>query len=385
MIERSLLSEEHQIYADMVRRFVAAEVLPQHPQWEKDGVVPREIWRLAGANGLLCASIPPAYGGPGGDFLFGAIVAEEMARVVASGPNFSLHSDIIAPYLAAYGSEALKQAWLPKMVAGEAIGAIAMTEPDAGSDLQSMRTRAVLDGDHYRISGQKTYISNGQLCDLVVLACRTNDSPGAKGISLILVETDREGFRRGRNLEKIGMKAQDTSELFFDDVRVPVANIIGQEGKGFIQLMEQLPQERLLQAVKAIGLIEGMVEETIAYTQHRKAFGKQISDFQNTRFRLADVKSNAVMMRVYIDRCIELHLEGKLDAVDAAMVKLQSTEMASKVLDECLQLHGGAGYMWEYPVARGWAEARYARIAGGTAEIMREIIGRSLVGNGPKS
>ena len=382
MIERSLLSTEHQIYADMVRRFIAAEILPHHAQWEKDGVVSREIWQLAGANGLLCTSIDEAYGGPGGDFLHGAIVAEELARVVAGGPNFSLHSDVIAPYLAAYGSDELKQKWLPRMVAGEAIGAIAMTEPDAGSDLQSMRTRAVRDGDHYKISGQKTYISNGQLCDLVVLACRTNDTPGARGISLVLVETDREGFRRGRNLEKIGMKAQDTSELFFDEVRVPVSNVIGQEGRGFIQLMEQLPQERLLQAIKAIGVIEGMVEETINYTRQRKAFGKQIADFQNTRFRLADVKSNAVMMRVYVDRCIELHMQGKLDAVDAAMAKLQSTEMASKVLDECLQLHGGAGYMWEYPIARAWAEARYARIAGGTAEIMREIIGRSLLGKG---
>ena len=382
MIERSLLSTEHQIYADMVRRFIAAEILPHHAQWEKDGVVSREIWQLAGANGLLCTSIDEAYGGPGGDFLHGAIVAEELARVVAGGPNFSLHSDVIAPYLAAYGSDELKQKWLPRMVAGEAIGAIAMTEPDAGSDLQSMRTRVVRDGDHYKISGQKTYISNGQLCDLVVLACRTNDTPGARGISLVLVETDREGFRRGRNLEKIGMKAQDTSELFFDEVRVPVSNVIGQEGRGFIQLMEQLPQERLLQAIKAIGVIEGMVEETINYTRQRKAFGKQIADFQNTRFRLADVKSNAVMMRVYVDRCIELHMQGKLDAVDAAMAKLQSTEMASKVLDECLQLHGGAGYMWEYPIARAWAEARYARIAGGTAEIMREIIGRSLLGKG---
>ncbi|MEZ5738216.1 MAG: acyl-CoA dehydrogenase family protein [Burkholderiaceae bacterium] len=380
MIERTLYSSDHQLYADMVRRFVATEILPFHAQWEKDGVVPREIWRKAGENGLLCTSIGEAWGGPGGDFLHGAIVTEELARVVAGGPNFSLHSDIIAPYLDAYGSDALKQTWLPRMVTGEAIGAIAMTEPDAGSDLQALRTRAVTEGDHFVISGQKTYISNGQLCDLVIVACRTNDAPGAKGISLVLVETDRPGFRRGRNLDKIGMKAQDTSELFFDEVRVPRSNLIGHEGRGFIQLMEQLPQERLLQAIKAIAVIEGMVDETIAYTQSRKAFGKAIADFQNTRFRLADVKSNAVMMRVYIDRCIELHLQGKLDAVDAAMAKLQATEMASKVMDECLQLHGGAGYMWEYPIARAWAEVRYARIAGGTAEIMREIIGRSLVG-----
>lgn len=382
MIERTLYSPDHQMYADMVRRFIAAEILPYHDQWEKDGVVPREIWAKAGENGLLCTSIGEEYQGPGGDFLHGAIVTEELSRVVAGGPNFSLHSDIIAPYLAAYGSDELKQTWLPQMVSGQAIGAIAMTEPDAGSDLQSMRTRAVSEGDNYKISGQKTYISNGQLCDLVVVACRTNDTPGAKGISLVLVETNRPGFRRGRNLNKIGMKAQDTSELFFDEVVVPKSNLIGLEGRGFVQLMEQLPQERLLQAIKAIGVIEGMVDETIAYTQQRKAFGKAISDFQNTRFKLADVKSNAVMMRIYIDKCIELHMEGKLDAVDAAMAKLQSTEMASKVMDECLQLHGGAGYMWEYPIARAWAEVRYARIAGGTAEIMREIIGRSLVGKG---
>jgi acyl-CoA dehydrogenase len=319
----------------------------------------------AGENGLLCATVPPEYGGAGADFLYSMVVLEELAFAGASGPGFYLHSDIVAPYLVHYGNDALKSTWLPRMARGEAIGAIGMTEPAAGSDLQNIRTTAIRDGDDFVISGQKVFITNGQMCDFI-----------------ILVEADRPGFDRGRNLEKIGWKAQDTSELFFDNVRVPVTNLVGREGQGFIQLMEQLPQERLIQAIRAIAVIESALEQTVEYTTQRKAFGRPISSFQNTRFKLADVKSQAVMMRVFVDKCLAMHLKGELDAVDAAMAKLMSSEMMGRLLDECLQLFGGYGYMWEYPIARSWADARMARIAGGTVEIMREIIGRSLVGKG---
>jgi len=382
MFERDIFSAEHTIHRDSVRRFIADQITPHHAQWEKDGQISKEAWQLAGKNGLLCATVPEKFGGAGADFVYSMIVLEELAFAGASGPGFYLHSDIVAPYLVHYGSESLKEHWLPRMVTGDAVGAIGMTEPVAGSDLQGIKTTAKRDGDDYVISGQKVFITNGQLCDFIILACKTDPDAGSKGVSLILVEADREGFSRGRNLEKIGWKAQDTSELFFDNVRVPVTNIIGSEGRGFIQLMEQLPQERLIQAIRAIAVIETALEQTIEYTTERKAFGREIAQFQNTRFKLADVKSQAVMMRVFVDKCLEKHLQGELDAVDAAMAKLLSAEMMGKLLDECLQLFGGYGYMWEYPVARAWADARMARIAGGTAEIMREIIGRSLVGRG---
>jgi acyl-CoA dehydrogenase len=382
MFSRDLFTSEHEAYRDSVRRFVADEITPHHAQWEKDGQVSRDAWHKAGEYGLLCATVPTDYGGAGADFLYSMVVLEELAFAGASGPGFYLHSDIVAPYLVHYGNDALKSTWLPRMSRGEAIGAIGMTEPSAGSDLQNIRTTAVRDGDDFVISGQKVFITNGQMCDFIVLACKTDPDAGAKGVSLILVEADRPGFDRGRNLEKIGWKAQDTSELFFDNVRVPVTNLVGREGQGFIQLMEQLPQERLIQAVRAIAVIEAALEQTVEYTTQRKAFGRPISSFQNTRFKLADVKSQAVMMRVFVDKCLAMHLKGELDAVDAAMAKLMSSEMMGRLLDECLQLFGGYGYMWEYPIARSWADARMARIAGGTAEIMREIIGRSLVGKG---
>ncbi|MGB7298918.1 MAG: acyl-CoA dehydrogenase family protein [Burkholderiaceae bacterium] len=382
MFERDIFTSDHNLHRDSVRRFVDEHISPHHAQWEKDGQVSREAWQLAGQHGLLCATVPETWGGAGADFLSSIVVLEELARAGASGPGFYLHSDIVAPYIVHYGSDALKAHWLPKMISGEAIGAIGMTEPSAGSDLQNIRTSAIRDGDDYLISGQKVFITNGQLCDFIILACKTDPNAGGRGVSLILVEADRPGFSRGRNLEKIGWKAQDTSELFFDKIRVPASNLLGAEGRGFIQLMEQLPQERLIQAVRAIAVIESALDQTIAYTTQRSAFGRPIAGFQNTRFKLADVKSQAVMMRVFVDKCLTMHLAGKLDAVDAAIVKLLSAEMMGRLLDECLQLFGGYGYMWEYPVARSWADARMARIAGGTAEIMREIIGRSLVGKG---
>ena len=381
MFERDLYSSDHEVFRDSVRKFIADKVTPFHEQWEKDGQISREAWLQAGEQGLLCATIPEEYGGPAADFLYSAVVLEELARVGAMGPGFALHSDIVAPYLLKYASEDLKQKWLPKMVTGEIIGAIAMTDPSGGSDLANLKTKAVRDGDDYVISGQKVFITNGQMADIVIVACRTSDER-AKGVSLILVEADRAGFKKGRNLEKIGWKAQDTSELFFDEVRVPVSNIVGIEGNGFVQLMEQLPQERLLQGIRCASVIEAGLEWTVDYVRDRQAFGKTVASFQNTRFKLAEVHSKSTMMRVFVDRCIAMHLEGKLDANDAAMCKMLSSELMMELLDECLQLFGGYGYMWEYPIARAWADGRQSRLAGGTGEIMREIIGRELVGRG---
>ncbi len=378
MPQRALFTEEHEMFREQVRRFVDKEVVPYHDQWERDGVVSRDLWRAAGEAGLLCCEVPVEYGGPGGDFLHSAIVVEELARAGTTGPAFYLHSDIVAPYLMAYGSEDQKQHWLPKMVSGETILAVGMTEPGAGSDLQGMKTRAERDGNHFVINGQKVFISNGQLADLVVLAAKTDPEAGAKGISLILVEREREGFTRGRNLEKIGYHAQDTSELFFENVRVPITNLLGEENRGFIQLMEQLPQERLLIALRCATTIEAALEWTLAYTRERKAFGRTIFDFQNSRFKLAEVKTRALATRAFTDQCLAAHVRGELDTATASAAKLFTTEQLSWVLDECLQLHGGYGYMREYPIARAWADARMSRIAGGSSEIMKEIISRAL-------
>ena len=379
MLPRTLFSEEHEMFRETTRRFIEKEVVPHHAQWEEDGIVDRDLWRKAGEQGLLCCTVPEEYGGPGGDFLHSAIVNEEMARVGASGPAFALHSDIIVPYLQAYGSEDQKREWLPKVVSGETVMAIGMTEPTAGSDLQGIKTRADRDGNHFVINGQKVFISNGTIADLYILACKTDPSEGAKGISLILVEGDREGFKRGRNLEKIGCKAQDTSELFFEDVRVPITNLLGQEGRGFAQLMQQLSQERLVVAIRCATGIEAALDETLRYTTERKAFGKRLADFQNTRFKLAEVKTDALVTRAFVDQCLALHVKGDLSPEAAAAAKLHATEILNKVVDECLQLHGGYGYMWEYPIARAWADARMSRIAGGSSEIMKEIISRDLM------
>ncbi len=378
MSERAMFSEEHEMFREQVRRFVDKEVVPHHDQWERDGVVSRELWQAAGEAGLLCCEVPEEYGGPGGDFLHSAIVVEELARAGTTGPAFYLHSDIVAPYLMAYGSEDQKKEWLPKMVSGETILAVAMTEPGAGSDLQGMKTKAERDGNHFVINGQKVFISNGQLADLVVLACKTDPEAGAKGISLVLVEREREGFTRGRNLEKIGYHAQDTSELFFENVRVPMTNILGEENRGFIQLMEQLPQERLLIALRCATGIEAALDWTLEYTRGRKAFGRTIFDFQNSRFKLAEVKTRALATRAFVDQCLAAHVKGELDTATASAAKLFSTEQLAWVLDECLQLHGGYGYMREYPIGRAWADARMSRIAGGSSEIMKEIISRAL-------
>jgi alkylation response protein AidB-like acyl-CoA dehydrogenase len=322
--------------------------------------------------------MPVDYGGGGADFLTSAIMIEEMARGVYSGPGFRLHSDIVAPYLLNHGSEEMKRTWLPRMARGEAISAIAMTEPGTGSDLQAIRTTAIREGGDYVLNGQKTFITNGQLADFVLVACKTNPREGAKGVSLVLVETDRPGFSRGRNLEKTGMKAQDTSELFFENVRVPLSNLLGEESRGFAYLMSELPRERLLVAITAVATMEAALEWTVAYTRDRQAFGKPLAEFQNTRFKLAEVKTEATVARVFLNDCIRRFLDGTLDVPTAAMAKWWLTELEGKVLDVCVQLHGGYGYMWEYPIARAYADSRVHRIYAGTTEIMKEVVARSL-------
>ena len=378
MIPRTLYSEDHEIFRDAVAKFFEKEAVPHHGQWEKDGMVPPEFWRKAGQAGILCCDMPEEYGGGGADFKMAAIVNEEQARLNIPGPNFAVHSDIVAPYVLHFGSEDQKKTWLPKMASGDCVGAIAMTEPGTGSDLQGVKTRAVMEGNQYVINGSKTFISNGQNCGFVIVVAKTDPDKGAHGTSLFIVEDGREGFARGRNLEKIGLHAQDTSELFFEDVRVPPENMLGQEGHGFAQLMMELPRERLLIAIGAVSNAEAALQWTIDYTRERQAFGKSISEFQNTRFKLAEMKAELAMARVFVDRCIELLNTGDLDVESAACAKLTTSELQCRVLDECLQLHGGYGYMWEYPIARAWADARVQRIYGGTSEIMKELIARTL-------
>jgi long-chain-acyl-CoA dehydrogenase len=373
-----LFTEEHELFRKTVRHFVETEVAPHHKRWEEAGVVDRELWHKAGAAGLLLTNIPAEYGGGGGDFVTSAILIEEMMRNVYSGPGFRLHSDIVAPYILHHASEDLKRAWLPRMARGEIIGALAMTEPGTGSDVQGIRTTAVRDGNHFVINGQKTFITNGQLADIIVLACKTDAKAGAKGVSLILIEADREGFSRGRNLEKIGLKAQDTSELFFDNVRVPCTNLIGEEGQGFAYMMQELPRERLLVSISAVTVMESAFEWTLAYTRERKAFGRSIAEFQNSRFKLAEVKTEVTIARLFLNDCIARLMRGELDVSRAAMCKWWLTELQGKVVDTCLQLHGGYGYMWEYPIARAYADSRVQRIYAGTTEIMKEIVARSL-------
>ena len=382
MFKRELFNEDHDAFRDMVRRFIAKEIAPYHEQWEEAGVVPRELWLKAGAAGLLCCTVPEAYGGAGADYLFDVVVFEEMARSGFSGPGFMIHCDLVATYIASFGSEQQKRQWLPKMVLGQAIGSLGMTEPHAGSDLKAIRTKAVRvkgsDGDDFVISGQKVFISNGQLCDVIVLATKTDSSAGARGVTLFLVDTSLPGFRRGKNLHKLGMKAQDTSELFFDDLRVPASAMLGEEGKGFELMMTKLAQERLAQAIRSAMVAETVVDYTVEYTAQRKAFGKTIGEMQNTQFKLAELKTEAVVGRQFTDNCIKRFMQGELDAVDAAMAKMWLSNMHCKVVDECLQLFGGWGYMWEYPIARAYADARVVKIAGGSIEVMKHIIGRQL-------
>ncbi len=379
MIARTVFEPEHELFRESVSRLFEAEAVPYHAQWEKDGQVDRAMWNKAGEQGLLAPMVTEEYGGFGADFRYNTVVAEEVSRMGLTGLGFSLHSDIAVPYIINYGTEAQKQKYLPGCVSGDIITAIAMTEPGAGSDLQAVATTAVLDGDHYILNGSKTFITNGQLSDLVIVVCKTDPDAGAKGTSLLLVEAGTEGFSKGNNLEKLGMKAQDTSELFFNDARIPKENLLGEEGMGFIYLMEELPQERLSVAVGAIMNAESILSQTIEYVKERKAFGKPIAAFQNTQFKLAEMHTDLTVARVFIDKCLELHLNKELDGPTAAQAKLMSTDLQCSVLDECLQLHGGYGFMWEYPVARAFADARVQRIYAGTNEVMKVIIGREIL------
>lgn len=373
-------SPEHAIFREQARRFFEDECVPQQDAWTEAGMAPKSIWRRAGELGFLCPRVSPAHGGAGADFLYSVILLEEQARACAIAPVMSLHSDVVAPYIERYGTDAQKARYLPRMVTGEIVGAIGMTEPGAGSDLQGITTTALRDGDDYRLKGQKTFITNGHCADLIIVAAKTDPSAAARGVSLFLLETQgTKGFARGRNLEKLGQKASDTAELFFDDVRLPASALLGGvEGRGFPQLMDRLVEERLMTAVAACGFIDRALETTIAYTRERKAFGQRVLDFQNTRFRLAEAKTEAAVLRVFLERCIDEFMRGELDAPTAAALKWWSTEQQCSIVDDCVQLHGGYGYILDYPIARMWLDSRVAKIYGGSNEIMKEIIGRAL-------
>jgi acyl-CoA dehydrogenase len=374
---RTAFAPEHEQFRDSVRRFFDRELLPHLNRWEEEGIIDRAFWTKAGEAGLLCPTVPEAYGGPGLDFAFNAVIDEELAYA-GSTAGITLHSDIVADYLVAYGSEEQKAHWLPRMVSGETATAIAMTEPGAGSDLQGIRTTAKRDGNHYVLNGSKTYITNGQHADLVIVVAKTDPDAGAQGVSLILVEADREGYARGRNLDKIGFHSQDTSELFFNDVRVPITNCLGEEGSGFAYLMNQLPQERLSIACAAQAAAQRAFDEAVRFTKDRKAFGKTVFDFQNTKFTLADLAAKLQVGWAHLDWAIARHVAGELNAAEASAAKLWHTELQWEACDASLQLHGGAGYMNEYLIARLWRDARVTRIFGGTNEIMKEVVSRSI-------
>ncbi|MEZ5850019.1 MAG: acyl-CoA dehydrogenase family protein [Hyphomicrobiaceae bacterium] len=377
-IPRTIYEAEHEDFRRSVADFLDREVVPNYAQWEKDGRVSRDVWLKAGEAGLLLTTAPEAYGGSAADFRTSAILIEEFGKRALSGPGFSLHSEIVAPYLLHYGTEEQKQRWLPGMARGELVASIAMTEPDAGSDVQAIRTTAIREGNELVVNGAKTFITNGELADIVLVACKTDPTQGAKGISLVVVETDRDGFRRGRKLEKMGEKAQDIAELHFENVRVPPSNMIGEEGRGFKYMMQELPQERLTLVLKACAVMEAALEWTLDHVKTRKAFGKPLLDLQNTRFRLAEVKTEVGIARLFADKCLELHLAGKLDVPTVAGAKFWMTELEQKVLDTCLQMFGGYGYILEYPIARAYVNARVHKIYAGTNEIMREVVARSL-------
>lgn len=374
---RTAYTADHEQFRETVRKLFERELVPNLDRWEHEGIVDRDFWLKCGEAGLLCPQVPEQYGGLGLDFGYAAIVDEEL-WYFGSTAGLPLHTDIAADYLVDYASEELKQAWLPKMVSGEAIAAIAMTEPGAGSDLQGVRTSARRDGNHYVINGSKTYITNGQNADIVIVVAKTDPTLGAKGISLILVEANREGFKRGRNLDKIGQHSADTSELFFEDVRVPITNCIGAEGQGFAYLMNQLPQERLSVAIGAQAAAQRAFDEAVKFVKERRAFGKTIFDQQNTKFVLADIKTRLQVGWAHLDWALARHIAGELDQFQGAATKLWHTEMQWEVVDACLQLHGGAGYMNEYPIARLWRDARVQRIYGGTSEIMKLVVSRSI-------
>ena len=382
MIERTLFSSDHEAFRDSFRRFIDKEIAPFHADWEEQGYVDRAVWNKAGENGFLCMTMPEAYGGSEADKLYSVIQFEEVARAGYTGIGFSLHSEIVAPYILHYGTPEQKAKYLPKLATGEMIGAIAMSEPAAGSDLQGIKSTAIEQADgSYLLNGSKTFITNGWHADLVVVVAKTNPAAGGKGTSLLLIERGMPGFSVGKRLKKMGMKAQDTSELFFDNVRVPAENLLGgkpQENKGFICLMEQLPWERLQIAISAVAAAQAAIDWTVDYVKQRKVFGQPVASFQNTRFTLAELQTEVQVARVFVDKCCELIVLDKLDTATASMAKYWTTDLQCKVMDECVQLFGGYGYMWEYPITRAYADARVQRIYGGTNEIMKEVITRAM-------
>lgn len=382
MIERTLFSPEHESFRDAFRRFVDKEVAPFHAAWEEAGYVDRELWRKAGANGYLCPTMPEEYGGAGVDKLYSVVQMEELARGGFSGVGFGLHSEIVAPYLLHYGTADQKQRYLPRLASGEMVGAIAMSEPAAGSDLQGIKATALRQADgSYLLNGSKTFITNGWHADLVIVVAKTDPAGGAKGTSLLLVERGMPGFEKGQRLKKLGLKAQDTSELFFDNVRVPAANLLGGEAlenRGFVCLMEQLPWERIQIAVTAVAAAQAAIDWTVQYVKERRVFGQPVAAFQNTRYTLAELQTEVQVARVFVDKCLELVLQGKLDTATASMAKYWTSDLQCKVMDECVQLHGGYGYMWDYPITRAYADARVQRIYGGTNEVMKEVITRAM-------
>jgi alkylation response protein AidB-like acyl-CoA dehydrogenase len=382
MIERTLFNADHEAFRDAFRRFVDKEVAPFHAQWEDDGYVDRELWRKAGANGYLCPTMPEAYGGAGVDKLYSVVQMEELARGGFTGVGFGLHNEIVAPYILHYGTEDQKKRWLPKLASGEMVGAIAMSEPAAGSDLQGIRSTALRQSDgSYLLNGSKTFITNGWHADLVIVVAKTQPDAGAKGTSLLLVERDMKGFEKGKRLKKLGLKAQDTSELFFDNVRVPAENLLGGAAmlnRGFIALMEQLPWERIQIAITAVEAAQAAIDWTVQYVKDRRVFGQPVAAFQNTRYKLAELQTEVQVARVFVDKCLELVLQDKLDTATASMAKYWTSDLQCKVMDECVQLHGGYGYMWEVPITRAYADARVQRIYGGTNEIMKEVITRAM-------
>jgi acyl-CoA dehydrogenase len=382
MIDRTLFTPDHEAFRDAFRRFVDKEVAPFHEAWEEQGYVDRALWRKAGDNGYLCPTMPEEYGGSGVDKLYSVIQMEELARGGFTGVGFGLHNEIVAPYVLHYGTEDQKRRFLPKLASGEMVGAIAMSEPAAGSDLQGIRSTALRQPDgSYLLNGSKTFITNGWHADLVIVVAKTDPAAGAKGTSLLLVERGMPGFETGKRLKKLGLKAQDTSELFFANVRVPAENLLGgaaQENRGFICLMEQLPWERIQIAVTAVAAAQAAIDWTVAYVKDRRVFGQPVAAFQNTRYKLAELQTEVQVARVFVDKCLELVLQDKLDTATASMAKYWTSDLQCKVMDECVQLHGGYGFMWEYPITRAYADARVQRIYGGTNEIMKEVITRSM-------
>jgi len=377
-IHRTVYREDHEMLRETARRFFERECLPRQAEWDLAGRTDRQTWLKAGREGLLCVTIPTEYGGGGGDFGHSCVLAEELHKSGVSGFSLSVHSDITAPYIVRFGTEEQKQRWLPRICRGETIMAIAMTEPGTGSDLKSIRTSAVRDGNERVINGSKTFISNGLNCDMVLVACKTDPNAGSKGVSLIMVETDRAGFRRGRKLNKVGQAAADTTEMFFDEVRVPVSNLLGEENKGFVCLMQELAQERLIIAVYSAAKLERLLEQTLEYVKARKAFDGTVWDFQNTKFKLADIKAQAVATRTLVDYYIGEHMRRRISVQEAAIAKLFATESLWKCIDDMVQLHGGYGYMLEYPIARAFTDYRITRVFGGTNEVQRDLIARKL-------